>query len=146
MSAGCKCAFRRAKRRADFMQPTRFGGAGDSHVHPLIITAILLAVVLMFALPRKKVILPFLAAALLVPMDQVLVIGGLHFQMLRLLLVFGWVRLLTLKSSRGTQLLAGGRNGIDLALVVWASVTSVAFVLLWESSSALVNQMGTLYT
>src|SRR5215510_15122695 len=128
------------------MQPSRFGGAGSSYVHPFIISVILLALVLMFVLPRKKVILPFLATALLIPMDQVLVIGGLHFQMLRVLIVFGWIRLFTLKSSRGTRLLAGGWNGIDVALVLWASATAVAFVLLWQSSSAFVNQLGTLFT
>ena len=60
------------------MPPSKFGAAGTSYVHPLIIAAILVAVVLMFVLPRKRVIIPFLAAALLIPMDQVLVIGGLQ--------------------------------------------------------------------
>ncbi len=128
------------------MPPSKFGAAGTSYVHPLIIAAILVAVVLMFVLPRKRVIIPFLAAALLIPMDQVLVIGGLHFQMLRVLIVFGWVRLLFLKGSRGIRLVSGGWNRIDLAIVLWATLTAVDFVLLWQDSAALVNQLGTLFT
>jgi hypothetical protein len=128
------------------MQIQRFGAGGDSYVHPVIAVAMLLAVAAMMLVPRRSVVIPFLAAAILIPMDQVLVIGGLHFQMIRVLILFGWIRLFMLKGAGNLSLLAGGWSVLDKALVLWAGFTAVDMVLLWQDSAALTNQLGTQYT
>ena len=128
------------------MQIQRFGAGGESYVHPIVAVTVLVAAVSMMLLPRRSVVIPFLAAAILIPMDQVLVIGGLHFQMLRVVILFGWIRLFTLKSSSNLSLLAGGWTLVDKALVLWAVFTAIDMVLLWQDSAALINQLGTLYT
>ena len=127
-------------------QLQRFGSAGDSHVHPAIAIAMLIAVAFVFILKRKFVIVPLLVAGLLIPMDQVLVIGGLHFQMIRLLILFGWTRVLLTRSSSEGVLISGGIRKMDVALLLSASIAAIDTVLLWQDQASFTNQLGTLYT
>ena len=57
--------------------------AQQSSVHPVIAVAMLVAIVFLFAMPRRKLIVPFIFAGILIPMDQILVVGPLHFQMIQ---------------------------------------------------------------
>jgi predicted membrane protein len=68
----------------------KFGG-GVSHtiINPFVAIAILIAGILLCTLPRHKAIAPFLAASILIPFDQVLLIGPFHFMMLRIVVLFG---------------------------------------------------------
>ena len=54
------------------------GGSGGTILHPLVAIWILIAVVLILALPRKKAIVPFVLAFFSTPMGQLLVLGGVH--------------------------------------------------------------------
>jgi len=124
--------------------PQRFGGTGGSNVHPAVIVAFVVVGALMFLLPRKYVASVFLAAMLLIPLDQRIVIGALHFQAPRILIAMGWIRLLVTKSS-SEKFFAGGVTMIDKAVALWAVTSAVAFVLLWRQFDALTNQLGGLY-
>jgi hypothetical protein len=123
------------------MQPIRFGGVQSGYVHPLILIAVLIGAALILLLPRKQVLTPFLMTSILVPMDQVVVIAGFHFQMIRLLILVGWIRVLM---NGG----AGRRRwtGIDTGVVAWGILTAINISLLWQSTAAFQNQLGTLYT
>jgi hypothetical protein len=125
--------------------PERFGGGTETQVHPVIVVAMLLVGALILFVPRKRVIVPFLAAALLIPMDQVLVLGPFHFPMLRLLIALCWVPML-LRNTPGGRIFNGGFNGMDKAVVLWAGFTAIATVALWQDTAALNNQAGLLYT
>ena len=125
---------------------SRFGGAGETSVHPVVAGAMLLIAVLIFVLPRRQVIVPFLAAAFLIPMDQVILIGAFHFQMLRLLILFGWIRLIRDKFSSDCTILSHGANWIDRTVGLWVISGAITFVLLWQESGAIINQLGTIYT
>jgi hypothetical protein len=131
------------------MEPAHFsfgGGAAHSVFSPLVGLVILIASLLICILPRKYILVPFLAAGILVPMDQVIVIGGLHFYMLRVLILFGWIRLLSIKLSSKDIVFSGGMNALDKALILSTAIASVNFLLLWQQVDALINQLGTLYT
>src|SRR5437870_5139547 len=123
----------------------RFGAGGETFVHPAIFCAVLVTAILIFRRPRKYVVAPLLAAALLTPMDQVVVIGPLHFMMLRVLIVLGWVKLLWTRRSTG-EFLSGGMNGIDKAVALYAGSSVIAFTLLWWEWGALINHLGLFYT
>lgn len=123
---------------------TRFGGGPEPYVHPLVLCAVLAAGALVLLLPRRHVIVPLLAASLLIPFDQVVLIGPLHWTMLRVLVLLGWVRVLAGALAR-QRLLSTGLNAVDKALVLWAGVSAFNIVLLWHSSAALINQLGALY-
>lgn len=100
----------------------------------------------MLLLPRKCVIFPVLAAAFLLPMDQIVVVGPFHFFLLRLLLFFGWIRLLGIKLSSPCPILSGGMNSVDKAVVLLGVFGAVNYVLLRADWEACVNQLGALYT
>ncbi len=126
--------------------PERFAGGGETQVHPIIVVAMVLAGTLILFMPRKQVMVPFLAAALLIPMDQVLVVGPFHFPMLRLLIAFTWVPMLLGNRPGGKRIFSNGFNGLDKAVILWAGFTVIATVALWRDTAALTNQMGLLYT
>jgi hypothetical protein len=122
------------------------GGVAGSIVNPFVLIGVLIAGVLICILPRSKAIIPFLAAGILIPIDQVLVVGGLHFPMLRVLVLFGFVRIFWVKLSEKGEIFSGGMNGIDRAVIVLILFTTIDGVLLWQQSGALIKYLGDLYT
>jgi hypothetical protein len=124
--------------------PDRFGG-GETQVHPIVVVAMLVAAALILLLRRKHVMVPFLAAAFLIPMDQVLVLGTFHFQMLRILILLACLTMF-IRKPPGKRVFSGGFNGLDKAVILWAGFTAVAMVALWRDVAALNNQAGVLYT
>lgn len=122
------------------------GGVAETIVNPVVLLVVLIAGVSICILPRSKAIVPFLAAGILIPMDQVLVVGGLHFPMLRVLALFGFVRMFWAKLSGKDEFFSGGMNGIDVAFIVLTLFTALDGTLLWRVSGAVIFQLGNLYT
>jgi hypothetical protein len=118
------------------------GGAAETFVDPVVAVAVVIAMVLVFALPRKRVVMPLLAASLLIPMGQVLVVGGVHLMMLRVMIVAVWIRILRLKFSGRMQFFSGGATALDKALVLFGVTQTITFVLLWKVWGAVINQAG----
>ena len=115
-------------------------------LNPFVLVVILIAGIMICFSPRRKAIVPFLLASLLIPMDQVLLIGSLHFPMLRLLALFGFVRIIKDKISLKAQIFTGGINKIDIAVILMTVFIAVNAILLFQESGAVINQMGSLYT
>ena len=88
----------------------------------------------------------FLAAAILIPMDQILLVGPAHFPMLRLLILFGILRIWREKRFSEWQLFSGGINKIDIAFVLLATITAANGLLLFPESGEAIYQLGSLYT
>ena len=91
-------------------------------------------------------IVPFLAASILLPTDQVLVLGGVHFPMLRMLILFGLIRMIRVATSSSGTLLNGGLSRIDTVLIWFSVLSAVAALLLWQQWATFVYQLGELYT
>src|SRR5437899_11548030 len=92
----------------------RFGGGATSTVlHPLVAAAMVVDIVVILLLPRKYVTVPLLLAAFFIPFGQVVVVHGIHFTVLRILIMFGCARLILSKLSPATIALADGCNSID---------------------------------
>ncbi len=121
------------------------GGVGETVFNPVVALVVIVAGVLMLFLPRKKAIVPFLLASLLLPGDQILVIAGLHFTLLRILLVFGFIRIFIIKGPGKWSVFSGGMNGVDKSLVLLSVVTTVAATLLFQNAQAFIFQLGNLY-
>jgi hypothetical protein len=100
---------------------------------------------LILFLPRKYAVVPFLLSSILIPQDQVLVIGGSHFPVLRVLIIFGMIRLIVIK-AQGKSVFSGGLNKIDISLMLLSVTTAVAGVLLFQTGRAVVFQFGELYS
>lgn len=129
------------------MQPENFqyGGGGETFVTPTAVVLVALAILLILLVRRKYVIAPFLAAALVIPLGQVVVLAGLHFMMLRILVLAGWVRLIWSRFlvREGTE--QKGLNRLDKVFMFWALSSAAAGTLLFMNMGALINRLGFLY-
>ena len=122
------------------------GGVAETIANPtVLVITLILGLVICLGSPRKALV-AFLAGAILIPQDHVLLIGGLHFPMLRVLVLFGIVRLVRDKISSKARIFSGGTNKIDVAVVLLAVFTAVAGILLFRESGAIIFQLGNLYT
>jgi hypothetical protein len=106
----------------------------------------LVAALLILFLPRKHIAGAFVASALLIPLDQMLLIGPFHFQMLRILIIFGWMAMLIRKFSLGERVFSGGFNALDMTVILCTGAIAVATVALWQDLTSVNNQLGSLYT
>lgn len=122
------------------------GGVSQTILHPLVLVAVLIAGFLICVSSRRTAITAFLFAAILIPTDQVLLIAWAHFSMLRVLLLFGIVRIIREKMSSGARLFSGHINKIDVAVILLTFFTAVNGMLLFPESGAVINQLGSLYT
>lgn len=119
-------------------------GAAESTMSPLGLIAMLLAILCVFVLPRKWVIVAFLVFAFLVPLGQQFTVGGFHFFAHRLVILCGCLRFL-LKRLPNKSVLAGGYTTLDKVFLVWATIRALAFILLYREGGAVVNQIGFLW-
>ena len=126
---------------------SRFGGGTEeTALLPFTLLVLSIAVLLILLLPRKYVVIPLLVASILIPLGQVVVVGPLHFQVFRILILGGWVRLFLGGSllKRGNS--AFGINSLDNAIILWALAGTVSFLVLYADGQAFVNRLGFLYT
>ena len=130
------------------MQPENFrfgGGSADTILHPIVMVAMLIAVILAFVLPRKYLVVPFIVSTFLIPQGQQLVAGGFHVFALRIIVLAGVVRMIFSKRSPAGNILAGGFNSVDMLFFLWVTLHAVAFTLLYRATGAIVNQVGYLW-
>jgi hypothetical protein len=111
-------------------------------LHPLVAVGTLIAIVLMLTLPRQKAIVPFLLAFFLVPLGQVVLLGGLHFPVVRILIVVGVARWATSGREALGGRFAGRFNSIDRAVVLWSISGLIVVSIQWMDLQALVKSVG----
>jgi hypothetical protein len=122
------------------------GGALDTDILPGTLLLLVVASALILMLPRKYAVIPFIFASLMIPLGQVVVIGGLHFMVFRILILAGWVRLVASGMLFPPQTAGFKLNSIDRAVMWWVLANSVAYILLYMDAAAVVNRMGFAYT
>jgi hypothetical protein len=122
------------------------GGATETKIGEFAAVLLVCAVVCVLLLPRRYVVVPVLLSLFLIPMGNVMVVGGLHLMTTRILSLCGWIRLGWIRVSSGKSLFEGRLNSIDSAFS-WNVICHVAaFVILWRSAAALTNQFGFLWS
>src|SRR5579863_3144646 len=127
------------------MQPRdlRFGGgATETVLSPLVAVAVALAIVLILCLPRKYAIVPLLLATFTIPLGQVVVLGGMHFTMIRVLILAGLARRVVSGRSPGAGGVAGGFNPMDRVVTLWAAIGVITVPLQFMQGPALVQALG----
>ena len=122
------------------------GGVSGTILNPAVAVVIVLIGVFICFLPRHKAIVPFLLGCILIPSDQILVVAGLHFPVLRILVFFGMIRIFIIRGRGKWKLFSGGMNGLDKSLVLLAVVSAVAGILLLRTSQAFTFELGELYS
>lgn len=113
---------------------------GVTTIHPLGLTAVLVLGAATLALPRRWAIAPMIVMACFVAPAQRIVVGGLDFNLIRILVLFGWIRLLMWQEWRGFRWQA-----IDYVVIAWGVVKLIAYTALRGDADALVYMLGTNY-
>src|SRR5208337_4221486 len=103
------------------------GGAADTVLHPLVAVWMLIAIVLILVFPRNKAITPFVLALFTIPVGQVVVLGSVHFTVLRILMLTVLVRMAAFRGSPSEGRFAGGFNTLDRVVVLWSLSTVIIF-------------------
>lgn len=127
------------------MEPAniRFGaGASATLLHPLVAVWMFIAIALILTLPRGKAIAPFLLAFFTIPLGQVVVVAGVHFPVLRILIIAGLVRRMMSRGAGSEGKYPGCFNGVDQAVVLWIVSTLVIVSLQWMELTAFIKFMG----
>ncbi len=110
-------------------------------MHPAVVGAMIIVIILILTLPRQRIIAPFLCCAFLVPPGQTLVLGGLHLYVLRVILLFAITRMVFTKLSSHASIFGGGFGYLDKAFSLWAILRALAFMILFSFRPvAVVNQ------
>lgn len=114
--------------------------ADRTTLHPLGLLAIVVLGVTTLLVPRRHAVLPMILMACFVSGVQRIVVFTLDFNVLRILVVFGWTRLILLNEFRGFRWKA-----IDSCLVVWGIASVIAYTILNASMGAMINSLGTAF-
>lgn len=104
-------------------------------VPTLFITLVL--AIMTFGVPRRYLLLPYVIGACFAPADQTLMVGELNFQVLRILVVVGMLRL----ALRG-EIVAIRWNRFDKLVLAWFVIGSMVYVAQWMSFGAFINRCG----
>lgn len=123
-------------------QHFRFGGGpADSTILPLMACLLLIVSVLILALPRKRAVVPFLLAAFIFPISQVVVVGGLHFAPIRILIL---IVLAKRAMFNRRDKYPGGFSAVDMVAILWSVSFVIAFFLEFASMAAAIQGVGDL--
>lgn len=101
----------------------------------------LLLGILLLTLPRRYALLPLLISGCYLTLGQVLLVGPLHFSAFRIILLFGWVRIVARNELARVRF-----NYIDKMVVAWTVVGSLMYILdRGASSESFIDQLGASY-
>jgi hypothetical protein len=112
---------------------------GQTDIHPVALLLTLAMGVAMLMVRRDRAVVPLLIVACLVTHAQRIVVGGLDFSMLRLVILFGWARLLFRGETSSYRW-----HPLDGAMIAWQLLATVAYMLgPRASTAAFVFRLGT---
>jgi hypothetical protein len=111
--------------------------AGQTMVHPVGFASVLLLGIALLLLPRRWAVLPMLIIACFIPSAQRIVILGMDFNFLRIMVVFGFFRLLFRREYKSFTW-----SSLDTAIVLWGLSAMTIYVFREGSFSAFVNRLG----
>ncbi len=106
-------------------------------LHPIAFFFTIVSSVLILVLPRRSALLPLIFALVFIPLQQRVVIASLDFFILRILILFGWARVVTRSEYRSVTL-----NALDKAVILWVISGTIAYSLLWHTGTAFINRLG----
>jgi hypothetical protein len=127
------------------MEPEHFrfgGGAAETTLNPVVAVGMLVTIVLIFASSRQKAITPFLLACFTIPIQQVVVLGGLHFTVLRILIIAGLIRRGMLSGTSSTDKFPGGFNPVDRMVVLWVVSLEILLSIQWMTMQVFIHNLG----
>lgn len=110
---------------------------GKTLLHPAGLISVLFLGMGVVLLPRRYAIHPMILVACFIPVSQRLIISGLDLDLLRILILFAWVRLLVRKEYE-----AFSWNRLDSLTVAWMLSSTIIYTLCYGTASAFINRLG----
>ena len=120
------------------------GGVAQSIIGSGVMVLMIVAIILVFLLPRRFVLAPLMFGVFLLPFGQTFVLGGVHVFVFRLVLLAGLIRAIASRPSE-SPLFAGGCNTVDKLFIAGTLWGAVAFILRFREMGAVTNQIGMLW-
>lgn len=119
--------------------PEGFGTAdwiGRTNLHPFGLIAVLILGVFLLAVPRRYASVPILVMACMIPSAQRIMIAGLNFDLLRLLILFGGMRILVRWPNERFK-----PRLLDGMVIAWVVVSTLAYTIL-TGAQGIVFKLG----
>ena len=109
-------------------------------MNPVAILLLIACAFALLSLPLRWAALPLLAGACYTTLGQEITLGPFHFQLLRLLILVGIIRVILRREG-----LARSGNGLDALMLGWGAWALVSSVFHEDASATLVNRMGLVF-
>lgn len=106
-------------------------------IHPFALILLIILGVFVFYVSRRSVIIPLLVLSCFVSPAQRIVVFGLDFNLIRILILLGWLRVVIKKENSQFQM-----KQIDWILLFWSISSFATYVMLRGSFSAFVHKLG----
>jgi hypothetical protein len=127
------------------MQPANFrfgGGVAETTLMPAVAAMMLIIIALTFILPRNRVIVPFLLGCFTIPIGQIVVLGGIHFTVLRILIIAALIRRAISSGTSSTGKFPGGLNGVDRMVILWVVWIELMISFQFMETQAFIHNLG----
>ncbi len=109
-------------------------------LHPIGVGAIAVLGIAMLAVPRRWALVVMLVMACFVSPAQRVVVMSIDLNMLRIMILAGWLRIALRGETRGVVL-----KPIDGALIAWAVIGSVMMTILYGTGAIAMNRLGHMF-
>ena len=106
-------------------------------LHPIGLIAVFLLGVATLVVPRRYALAPMLIMACFISPAQRIVIASLDFNLLRIMVLFGWLRIAVFAETRRLAW-----KPIDTIVIVWAVIATVVVTLREATAAAFIYRLG----
>ncbi len=118
----------------------KFAWTGATILHPVGAAAAIVLGLALLALPRRYAVIPILVLACFVSTRQRIAIATIDFDLNRILVLVGWIRLLMRGEARSIRL-----HEVDKLVLFWVLAATVTGILRELSGAAVINRIGTAF-
>lgn len=110
--------------------------ANQTTAQPIGVALLVVTMLAVLSVPRRWALIPFFLLACLAARQRI-VLAGMDFDFIRILIIVGWLRVMMRGEMRGIRW-----NSIDMYFALWWAVGSLAFIALYQTSTAFTLQLG----
>lgn len=114
----------------------------DSSISNIGIILTILMGLLILGLPKKTAVIPLLIICLFITLGQVIEIAGFHMSMLRIVILFGFVRMILFRIEIKNSIRL---NTLDKLFLIYVACMFLAYFFLRQNMEAVVNRLGFAY-
>jgi hypothetical protein len=122
--------------------PAYGGGLNASLIHPAVLVAMILSIILIIVLPRKFIPVPLLLMIFLAPWSQNIYFAGVHLFVPRILILVALARVVFINPNSPKSRFAGGLNPVDTVFILWVIFRAIAFIIVFQGEAGAIVYQG----